>query len=236
MSNLNRQTVIALSGVGKTYQAGEVSLAVLQNISFTVGAGEYIAIMGPSGSGKSTLMHILGCLDQPSIGRYELDGAEVTRLSDERLSEIRNAKIGFVFQNFYLLPRMNARQNVEVPLVYRGLHARIRKRIASDLLERLGLADRTQHRPNQLSGGQKQRVAIARALVNGPSIILADEPTGNLDSKTGKEIMGIFTQLNQEGKTIILVTHDEELAHYASRVITILDGQIQGDRPVRSLA
>ena len=201
----------------------------LQEISLSIDRNEYVAIMGPSGSGKSTLMNILGCLDSPTSGIYELDGMMVSDMNDNQLAEIRNRQIGFVFQTFNLLPRANAFHNVELPLIYNGTPATIRKEKAAEALERVGLGDRMHHRPNELSGGQRQRVALARALVNNPTIILADEPTGNLDSKTGEEIMGVFEDIYQRGNTIILVTHEEYLAKRSKRIIRLLDGKIERD-------
>jgi putative ABC transport system ATP-binding protein len=198
-------------------------------VSFGIDDNEYVAIMGPSGSGKSTLMNIIGCLDVPTSGSYLLDGAEVGSLSEDRLAEIRNEKIGFVFQTFNLLPRSDVFHNVELPLIYAGIRPSIRKKLAEDAIDRVGLADRMKHRPNELSGGQRQRVAIARALVNRPSILLADEPTGNLDSNTGAEIMEVFDTLHGEGNTIILVTHEDHIASHALRVIRLLDGRIASD-------
>jgi putative ABC transport system ATP-binding protein len=213
----------------KTYQMGSTEVHALQNVSFEIGRNEYVAIMGPSGSGKSTLMNLIGCLDTPSSGRYWLNQKLVSELSDDELAQIRNKEIGFVFQTFNLLPRATALHNVELPLVYSGVAARERAERAKKALEQVELADRMDHKPSELSGGQRQRVALARALVNHPSIILADEPTGNLDSQTGVEIMKLFGRLHSDGNTIILVTHDREVASYARRVISIRDGHIASD-------
>ncbi len=219
--------VIEIQDVKKTYHMGTIELQALRGVSLEIERGEMVAIMGPSGSGKSTLMNILGCLDQPSEGKYLLDGVEVSRLNDDQLAKIRNEKIGFVFQTFNLLPRTAAIDNVELPMIYGGMANR-RER-AQAALEQVGLGERIYHRPNELSGGQQQRVAIARALVNEPAIVLADEPTGNLDSKSGAEIMGIFERLHREqGLTIILVTHDHDVGKHAQRIIHVRDGQIDG--------
>jgi putative ABC transport system ATP-binding protein len=223
--------VIELQEIMKVYQLGETQVRALQGVSLKVCPGEMLAIMGPSGSGKSTLMNILGCLDQPTTGAYRLAGEDVSRLNDNRLAEIRGRRIGFVFQSFNLLPRTEALQNVELPLLYAGV--RDRRGRAGAALDAVGLADRIHHRPNELSGGQQQRVAIARALVNDPAIILADEPTGNLDSRAGAEIMGIFQALNEEkGITIILVTHEPDIAEHTRRIVHLYDGKIVRDEPV----
>jgi len=213
----------------KTYEMGSEEIHALRGVSIEIEKGEYVAIMGPSGSGKSTLMNLIGCLDTPSKGSYLLNGNQVSEMNDDELARIRNEEIGFVFQTFNLLPRATALHNVELPLVYAGVSGRERVERARGALEKVELADRQTHRPNQLSGGQRQRVAIARALVNDPSILLADEPTGNLDSKTGIEIMGVFERLHAAGNTVILVTHEPEIAAYAHRAIHIRDGQVEKD-------
>jgi len=213
----------------KTYVMGEEEIHALRGVSIQIERGEYVAIMGPSGSGKSTLMNLVGCLDTPSKGSYLLNGKEVAAMNDDELARIRNEEIGFVFQTFNLLPRATALHNVELPLVYAGMPSKDRQQRAREALGKVELLDRASHRPNELSGGQRQRVAIARALVNNPSILLADEPTGNLDSKTGNEIMGVFERLHGGGNTIVLVTHEAEIAAYAHRVIHIRDGQVEKD-------
>jgi putative ABC transport system ATP-binding protein len=213
----------------KTYVMGEEEIHALRGVSIAIERGEYVAIMGPSGSGKSTLMNLIGCLDTPSKGSYLLNDKEVAAMNDDELARIRNEEIGFVFQTFNLLPRATALHNVELPLVYAGVSGRVRQERAKQALEKVELTSRASHRPNELSGGQRQRVAIARALVNNPSILLADEPTGNLDSKTGTEIMGVFARLHEAGNTIIVVTHEPDIAAYAHRVISIRDGQVEKD-------
>lgn len=224
--------MIKMAGIKKTYRMGDIVVEALRGIDLEIREGEMVAIMGPSGSGKSTLMNIVGCLDQPNTGVYELAGTNVARLNDNRLAEIRNKRIGFVFQTYNLLARTSALANVELPLIYNG--GRDRRQLALAALERVGLADRVKHKPNQLSGGQQQRVSIARALVNKPSIILADEPTGNLDTATSHEIMNIFTELNhKDGITIVMVTHEREIAEYASRIIHVRDGVIGNEETVR---
>jgi putative ABC transport system ATP-binding protein len=222
--------LIQLTDVVKVYDMGAVAVLALDGISLEVDKGEYMAIMGPSGSGKSTLMNIIGCLDTPTEGTYRLNGQLVNQMSDDQLARIRNQEIGFVFQTFNLLPRATALENVEVPLIYAGVPRRERHQRAKEMLERVGLGDRLHHQPNELSGGQRQRVAIARALVNNPSLLLADEPTGNLDSRTGAEIMELFDRLNQEGHTIVLVTHEEDIAAHARRIVRLRDGKILDDR------
>ena len=221
--------MIDLTDITKNYRMGEVEFTVLSQVTLTVQKGELIAIMGPSGSGKSTLMNIIGCLDRPTSGKYRFENREISTLTDDELALIRNGKIGFVFQTFNLLPRFSALKNVEVPLIYSGVPARSRKERAAPLLEKVGLADRMQHKPTELSGGQQQRVAIARALVNNPPLLLADEPTGNLDSRSGEDILNILTGLNRQGATIIIVTHDKDIAARCKRIINLKDGRIVSD-------
>ena len=222
-------SLIETRDLWKTYTMGDEEIHALRGVSIQIERGEYVAIMGPSGSGKSTLMNLIGCLDTPSKGSYLLNEKEVAAMNDDDLAQIRNEEIGFVFQTFNLLPRATALHNVELPLIYAGMPARERQERARQALERVDLTARASHRPNELSGGQRQRVAIARALVNKPSILLADEPTGNLDSKTGNELMGVFERLHEAGNTIVLVTHEADIAAYAHRVISIRDGQVEKD-------
>lgn len=221
--------IIRLEDISRIYRVGEQEVRALDGVSLSVSANEYVAIMGPSGSGKSTLMNILGCLDSPDAGRYMLDGVDVSGMEDGELADVRNRKIGFVFQSFNLLPRYNALENVALPMVYAGVPKRERLERAAHALECVALSDRMEHRPSELSGGQKQRVALARAIVNSPSIILADEPTGNLDTATSVEIMKLFDTIHGSGNTVILVTHEEDIAAYARRVIRLRDGKIESD-------
>jgi len=224
-------TIIDIRHIAKVYSMGDEDVHALRDVSLQISAGEYVALMGPSGSGKSTLMNMLGCLDTPSAGSYVFKGNNVRELSDDELAAIRNREIGFVFQTFNLLPRASALENVELPLVYAGLRSRDRRAKATNALHKVGLQERMQHKPNELSGGQRQRVAIARALVTDPAIILADEPTGNLDSKTGQDIMALFAELWQQGHTVIIVTHEEDVARHAKRIIRMRDGNIESDQP-----
>ncbi|VXB28883.1 ABC transporter ATP-binding protein [Bacillus altitudinis] len=225
--------MIQLSNVTKSYEIAGETFDVLSEVDLVIGKGEYMSIMGPSGSGKSTLMNIIGCLDHPTSGQYHFQGMELSAAKDQELAVIRNRSIGFVFQQFYLLPRLNARRNVELPMIYAGISQKERKERAEMALEKVGLADRMKHMPNELSGGQKQRVAIARAIVNEPELILADEPTGALDSKTSGSIMEQFTKLNEEGTTVVLVTHEEEIAAYTNRIVVVRDGRLAQDRLIQ---
>jgi len=224
--------IIQIENLFKVYRNGSLEVTALRDISFGVEEGEFVSIMGQSGSGKSTLMNILGCLDTMSQGKYYLDSEDVSRITGKMLAQIRNRKIGFVFQSYNLLPRLNALQNVELPMIYAGTRGKVRRQAALDALDRVGLTERVHHKPSELSGGQKQRVAIARALVNTPAILLADEPTGNLDSRSGEEIMGIFQRLNREGVTIVMVTHEPDIAEHTNRIVAFKDGRIIRDEPV----
>ncbi|HEY0261984.1 MAG TPA: ABC transporter ATP-binding protein [Chitinophagales bacterium] len=224
------ETVIKINHVQKEYVLGTQLIYALKDVSLNVNRNEYVALMGPSGSGKSTLMNILGCLDTPSLGTYTLNGTEVAKMGDDELAHIRNKEIGFVFQTFNLLPRLTSFENVALPLIYAGVNEKERQERTERVMEMVGLQDRMKNKPNQLSGGQRQRVAIARALINNPSIILADEPTGNLDSKTSYEIMNIFGEIQSKGNTVILVTHEEDIANYAHRIVRLRDGLIEFDR------
>lgn len=221
--------VIELVQVKKTYTMAEETVRALAGVSVTIQPGEYVAVVGPSGSGKSTLMNLIGCLDRPSEGRYRLSGTDVSDMSENQLADVRNRRIGFVFQTFNLLPRLTAYENIELPLIYQGLPGGQRKERVNKRLDQVGLSDRQKHRPAELSGGQRQRVAVARALVTDPAILLADEPTGNLDQRTGQEILGLFRELHQTGQTIVLVTHDPHIAQQAERVIEIRDGLVKRD-------
>lgn len=228
----NMKSVIQVENITKHYQLGTQLVKALNGVSFDINKNEYVALMGPSGSGKSTMMNMLGCLDTPTSGKYYLAGQDVSELDDDELAEIRNKEIGFVFQTFNLLPRSNCLANVELPLIYAGIKGSERKDRAFEMLKKVGLGDRVDHKPNELSGGQRQRVAIARALVNNPSILLADEPTGNLDSKTGIEIMHLFEELYVAGHTIIVVTHEEDIAEHSRRIIRLRDGKLESDQMV----
>lgn len=224
--------IIRMEGIGKIYDTGTIQIEALKEVDLCIDRGEFVAVMGPSGSGKSTLMNIIGCLDRATSGYYELDGVNISELDDMELAGIRNRKIGFVFQSFNLLPRMNALQNVELPMVYAGAGKKERREKAVEALDRVGLLDRMHHKPNELSGGERQRVAIARALVNGPAIILADEPTGNLDTASGEDIMAVFQDLNKEGVTIVIVTHEPDIALHTRRIVRFRDGRLTGDEKV----
>ncbi len=228
--------VIQIANLRKTFRLGDQIINALNDVSLTIHKNEYVALMGPSGSGKSTLMNILGCLDSPSAGSYRLNNTEVAKMTDDQLAHVRNKEIGFVFQTFNLLPRLTALENVALPLIYAGMSGKERQQRAEYVMEQVGLKERMEHKPNELSGGQRQRVAVARALVNNPSIILADEPTGNLDTKTSYEIMGLFQDIHSKGNTVILVTHEEDIARHARRIMGLRDGLIEYDRanePVR---
>lgn len=222
--------VIEINNIVKNYQVGTVIVRALRDVSLNIDRNEYVALMGPSGSGKSTLMNLLGCLDTPTKGEYILNGTDVSKLEDNQLAEIRNKEIGFIFQTFNLLPRYTALENVMLPLIYAGTPKADREKIATDVLDQVGLLDRMTHKPNELSGGQRQRVAIARAMVNKPSIILADEPTGNLDSKTSLDIMRLLKDIHSNGNTVILVTHEEDIALHAKRIVRLLDGEVSSDK------
>lgn len=227
---MSSNPIIHLEDIYKSYFMGRQAIEVLKGITLNISKNEYVALMGPSGSGKSTLMNILGCLDSPTAGKYILNNHDVSKMEDDSLAEVRNKEIGFVFQQFNLLPRLSALENVALPLVYAGIPKKLRTEQAMEVVTKVGLADRSHHKPNELSGGQCQRVAIARALVNNPSIILADEPTGNLDSKTSVEIMEMFNAIHEGGNTVVLVTHEEDIAHFARRVIRLRDGIIETDK------
>jgi putative ABC transport system ATP-binding protein len=227
-----KKMLIDVKKLKKVYKLGDIEVPALRGVDLQISKNEYVSIMGPSGSGKSTLMNIIGCLDVPTEGSYVLNGNDVSKMADDELAEIRNRQIGFVFQTFNLLPRADALHNVELPLIYSGISRSMRRKMAEEALDRVGLGDRIHHKPNELSGGQRQRVAIARALINNPAIILADEPTGNLDSNTGEEIMEIFEQLHEAGNTIILITHEEYIANHSQRTIRLWDGYIQTDEKV----
>lgn len=224
--------IIRMDGLGKVYRTGRIEVEALRDVNLTIYKGEFVSIMGPSGSGKSTLMNIIGCLDRATSGYYELDGVNISSLDGVELAKIRNLKIGFVFQSFNLLPRINALQNVELPMIYAGIGKKERRKRAIKALERVSLTERMDHKPNELSGGQKQRVAIARSLVNNPAIILADEPTGNLDSASGEDIMAVFQELNREGVTIVLVTHEPDIALHTRRIVKFRDGLLTSDELV----
>lgn len=226
----NREEIISIEDIRKTYEVGTQQVHALAGVNLKIWRNDYVAIMGPSGSGKSTLMNILGCLDTPTSGRYVLNGTDVSRMDEDELAEVRNKEIGFVFQTFNLLPRYTALENVAVPLIYAGVSKSKRLRRADDVLQSVGLGDRMEHKPNEMSGGQRQRVAVARALINDPSIILADEPTGNLDTKTSIDIMHLFERIYESGNTVIVVTHEEDIARHARRIVRLRDGVIESDR------
>ncbi len=224
--------MLQVNNLVKVYQADKIAVTALKGVSFSIGAGSFVSIMGPSGSGKSTLMNVLGCLDKPTEGRYVLDGVDVSHLAEKELAKVRNLKIGFVFQTFNLLPRITCLRNVELPMIYAGINEKERKRKALEALEKVGLVNRAAHRSSEISGGERQRVAIARALVNKPAIIMADEPTGNLDTRSGEEVMAIFQELNAEGATIVLVTHEPDIARHTQRILYFRDGMLKGDNMV----
>lgn len=226
----NREEIISIEDIRKTYEVGTQQVHALAGVNLKIWRNDYVAIMGPSGSGKSTLMNILGCLDTPTSGRYVLNGTDVSRMDEDELAEVRNKEIGFVFQTFNLLPRYTALENVAVPLIYAGVSKSKRLRRADEVLQSVGLGDRMEHKPNEMSGGQRQRVAVARALINDPSIILADEPTGNLDTKTSIDIMHLFERIYESGNTVIVVTHEEDIARHARRIVRLRDGMIESDR------
>ncbi len=232
---MDTNVIIAIKDISKVYRMGDEVIKALKSVSLDIHVNEYVALMGPSGSGKSTLMNILGCLDSPSSGTYVLNGIDVSKMDDGDLAEVRNRQIGFVFQTFNLLPRLSALDNVALPLVYAGFSKTYRREKAAEALDRVGLSDRMHHRPNELSGGQRQRVAIARALVNDPSLILADEPTGNLDTKTSIEIMGIFEKIHNAGNTVVLVTHEPDIAAYAHRIVRLRDGLVEIDESNKNI-
>jgi putative ABC transport system ATP-binding protein len=223
--------MIELRGITRVYDMGSVQVHALRGVDLTIDSNEYVAVMGPSGSGKSTVMNLVGCLDSPTAGSYRLDGRDVSRLGPDELADVRNQKIGFVFQTFNLIPRSDVFRNVELPLVYAGVRPAQRRRRVEEAIAAVGLADRAHHKPNELSGGQRQRVAVARALVNRPAILLADEPTGNLDSQTGEEILALFDELHADGNTIVLVTHEDEVARRAGRIVRLRDGRVESDLP-----